>query len=287
MISARTVRQKFALAAVLTLLVVLLVPPPSARAGTGLGVVPTFPTQVQVGETYPGSLTVTNVSTDDEAVGNITVTEISMVPSCSNFQPDCAGGTADPQTFTLSPTGVGRAGTACEGQVFNITQDPTTGEATFTPADGQPVVLGPPTLANDLDTCAIDYTLTVNKVPNHDSFPGTPGVQTNQVGFAFAQHQNGTIGTGTGSDVTTVVQAAPTIVTQATPTATIGQPIEDTATLSGGGTGPSAPTGTITFNVYGPDDADCTGAPVFTSTCLLYTSPSPRDRTRSRMPSSA
>ena len=29
------------------------------------------------------------------------------------------------------------------------------------------------------------------------------------------------------------------------------------------------------------------GLPVFVGTCLLYTSPSPRDRTRSRMPSSA
>ena len=30
-----------------------------------------------------------------------------------------------------------------------------------------------------------------------------------------------------------------------------------------------------------------TGKPIDTVTCLLYTSPSPRDRTRSRMPSSA
>ena len=35
-----------------------------------------------------------------------------------------------------------------------------------------------------------------------------------------------------------------------------------------------------------PDDRVIDGAPWF-GTCLLYTSPSPRDRTRSRMPSSA
>ena len=35
-----------------------------------------------------------------------------------------------------------------------------------------------------------------------------------------------------------------------------------------------------------PGNAVCSGDPV-TITCLLYTSPSPRDRTRSRMPSSA
>ena len=38
----------------------------------------------------------------------------------------------------------------------------------------------------------------------------------------------------------------------------------------------------ITFNVYGAQDGEERIIP-----CLLYTSPSPRDRTRSRMPSSA
>jgi hypothetical protein len=41
----------------------------------------------------------------------------------------------------------------------------------------------------------------------------------------------------------------------------LGGAINDTATLSGG----AAPTGTITFTLYGPDDATCTGVPVFTS----------------------
>jgi VCBS repeat-containing protein len=58
-------------------------------------------------------------------------------------------------------------------------------------------------------------------------------------------------------------QPEPTLVltTQATQEVTLGQPISDTATLSGG----DNPTGTITFNVYGPDDADCSGEPAFTS----------------------
>ncbi len=36
--------------------------------------------------------------------------------------------------------------------------------------------------------------------------------------------------------------------------------IYDTATLTGG----DAPTGTITFKLYGPDNAGCTGTPAFT-----------------------
>lgn len=38
--------------------------------------------------------------------------------------------------------------------------------------------------------------------------------------------------------------------------------IRDTADLAGG----IAPTGTITFRLYGPDDASCSGDPLFTST---------------------
>jgi hypothetical protein len=54
----------------------------------------------------------------------------------------------------------------------------------------------------------------------------------------------------------------PELTTQATASATLGDPISDTATLSGA---TSDATGTITFNVYGPDDEDCSGQPAFTS----------------------
>ena len=48
-------------------------------------------------------------------------------------------------------------------------------------------------------------------------------------------------------------------------------------------------TGTGTFEIEPPTEADMATrrADVLSKGCLLYTSPSPRDRTRSRMPSSA
>lgn len=52
----------------------------------------------------------------------------------------------------------------------------------------------------------------------------------------------------------------PTISTSATTSVTIGDPISDTATLSGG----SGPTGTVTFTVFGPNDATCANPPAFT-----------------------
>ena len=48
----------------------------------------------------------------------------------------------------------------------------------------------------------------------------------------------------------------------ASPPVAVGNPITDTATLSGG----ISPTGTITFTLFGPNNATCTGAAIFTST---------------------
>lgn len=60
------------------------------------------------------------------------------------------------------------------------------------------------------------------------------------------------------------INSCPTgIVTSATASVTIGSPISDTATLSGATANAG---GTITFNLYGPDDATCSGSSVFTST---------------------
>jgi hypothetical protein len=54
----------------------------------------------------------------------------------------------------------------------------------------------------------------------------------------------------------------PTLTTQASAGVALGASIRDTATLSGG----VGPTGTITFKLYGPNDATCTNAAIFTST---------------------
>jgi hypothetical protein len=66
---------------------------------------------------------------------------------------------------------------------------------------------------------------------------------------------------GAANESTVVSKAATAVVTTATPVAGAGDVISDSATLSGG----TAPTGIITFNLYGPNNATCTGTAIFTS----------------------
>ncbi len=60
----------------------------------------------------------------------------------------------------------------------------------------------------------------------------------------------------------TVNVAAPSLSTNASAGVVVGNPIHDTATLSNG----SSPTGTITFKLYGQDDATCSNGAIFTTT---------------------
>jgi hypothetical protein len=62
--------------------------------------------------------------------------------------------------------------------------------------------------------------------------------------------------------VTAAPQASPTLSSEAFLDVPVGEPIVDVATLANG----SSPGGTITFQLYGPDDASCSGLPGFTTT---------------------
>ena len=56
--------------------------------------------------------------------------------------------------------------------------------------------------------------------------------------------------------------STPTILSTASTNTTVGLEIFDNVNLSGG----SNPTGTLTFNLFGPNDATCSGAVAFTTT---------------------
>ncbi|HEX2180460.1 MAG TPA: hypothetical protein VHL54_13260 [Actinomycetota bacterium] len=246
----------------------ILVPTLPASADINMGVLSGFPTGVDAGDTNVGAtVTVINASTAPDQLTTLAVNEISVVPSCSNFAANCAGGVADPDVFSFSATGTGVAGSACAGQTFNITEvDATTGRIQFVPTTGLPVLLAAPDIATDLDRCEISFTFNVLKAPNHDTLPGEPGASTNQVLFASAiAAPTGATATDFGEDIITVSgdtgPATPTLTTVASPSVPLGGQLTDTATLAGG----NAPTGTISFSLFGPDNATCAPAAAFTT----------------------
>ncbi|MCA1683777.1 MAG: hypothetical protein LC708_01415, partial [Actinobacteria bacterium] len=76
--------------------------------------------------------------------------------------------------------------------------------------------------------------------------------------------------TACGDPAETVVVSAVVVdvllTTTASPGVVLGGAVHDTATLGG-----TSPTGTITFTLFGPDDATCSGPPAFTSPAVPVT----------------
>ena len=80
-----------------------------------------------------------------------------------------------------------------------------------------------------------------------------------------ANNTTATHACGSAGETAIITKSSPTIATTATVSALMGGTIADVATVSGG----TNPTGTVTFNLYGPNDATCSGASVFTATVAL------------------
>jgi len=220
-----------------------------ASAGVGLGVAPDFPTSVTVGNNnVPVSLSITNNSNSGD--GNpLTLNSIKLIPSCGAIT-GVSCSTPDTGVFSVDPAGTGAG--SCAANTFTITQtDGTTGEVTFTP--NAAIALTP------TQTCTINFTVDVVGAPDTDA-TGAPGLQTLQLANVTATDQNSQPGSGFGSDTTTVNKVSPSISTTPSAGGPIGTVLNDTATLSGG----FNPTGTVTFKLFPPADASCSGSPVYT-----------------------
>jgi len=120
-----------------------------------------------------------------------------------------------------------------------------------------------PTPTDCTGTPVASVTTTVNGDGDYTSPTTTPTVAGSYVWVASYTGDTNNVplqnGCAEATETVTVAPATPTLTTTATPpTVTIGQPVADVAHLGGG----STPTGTITFNLYGPTPTDCTGTPV-------------------------
>jgi hypothetical protein len=111
---------------------------------------------------------------------------------------------------------------------------------------GDPIFTSPP------------VTVDGNGTYNSDPFtPEHAGIYRWTVKYSGdnLNHPAGPTECGIASETIDVGKATPDIKTEASPPVDVGHPITDDATLSGG----AHPTGKITFKVYGPDNADCSG----------------------------
>jgi hypothetical protein len=200
----------------------------------------------------------------------------------TNGVPDATDSSAN-ECFTVTPVTAGLTTNATGGVlVGNPITDVAHLSGTATQPDGSPAggtitfnVFGP-----DDATCSgsIVHTNTVNVTGNgdyNDSFTPTAAGTYRWV-VSYSGNPPNTVGTsGTCNDANesaVVNPKQPSITTDASadpPTGvSLGTPISDTATLSGTSNKPNGNPagGTITFKLYGPDDATCTGTVAFSST---------------------
>lgn len=163
------------------------------------------------GETAPATFRIINNSDEDEAAFTATVTDLRLIPSCGEFVPDCPDpALQEPGVFQLNGpfVGTGSPGAVCPTSYTATVIDPATGKVEFTP-------VGAPPMLDVGESCTISFTTTTLRVPSFDAEPATPGVQTAQIGSAFATLTNGRIGLGSGTSSATVLQAPATIATTA------------------------------------------------------------------------
>jgi hypothetical protein len=78
---------------------------------------------------------------------------------------------------------------------------------------------------------------------------------------------NESVNSGCDEEPVTTTKAGPAIATTASAGGVTGTSISDTATVSGG----HNPTGTVTFKLFGPSDATCSGTPMFTAKDVALT----------------
>lgn len=252
-------------AALLTITALLVLGAGTASATISSSASMTLPAGVAVGqEDRQGSVTVSNTNTAPHTSESNVVTLMRLALSCGS-----TGTTAnpcplpDPGVFAISPTASGAAGTSCAGSTFTVSAPDADGIVTFT-RQGGALVLPPPSGVTGANSCRVNFTFDVLKVPTIDAEAPTAGPQTRANFHARSQGQitQAAVTNNLVSLPMTVLKATPTLATSATDGA-VGQPIRDTATVTSRVAG--NPTGTVTFNLYGPDDPTCAGNPVFTS----------------------
>jgi hypothetical protein len=211
---------------------------------------PVTATMASFTPTAPGTYYVTATYNGDGNYNGATST------TCADPNETVTVNQATPAIVTTASSTVALGGNISDSATLSGGVNPT-GSITYN-------VYGP----ND-PTCtsaaAFTSTVTVNGNGTYSSgnfTPTAPGTYNFVAGYGGDTNNAATSGAcGDASESVTVTKATPTLATAASSTVALGSNISDSATLSAG----QSPTGTITFNVYGPNDPTCASAPAFTT----------------------
>jgi uncharacterized repeat protein (TIGR01451 family) len=90
------------------------------------------------------------------------------------------------------------------------------------------------------------------------------GTYTWSASYSGDSLNNGAVDNGHNESVTSIKASPAITTTPSESTGSVGDVLNDTAHLSGGSEFDGS--GTITFNLYGPGDSDCSGTPAYTET---------------------
>jgi hypothetical protein len=166
--------------------------------------------------------------------------------------------TAGFETEATGRTTIG--GEIADTAILSGAHDPS-GTITFSlfgPADedctGTPIATDTVSVSDNGTFAAESFTPTV---------PGTYRWVAAYSGDGENEPEAGTC--GDEGETSVVDKATPTLSTSATDAVDLGGPIAATASVTGG----HGPTRTVTFELFAPGDAACTGSPVFTATVPL------------------
>jgi len=183
-----------------------------------------------------------------------------LVTNVPNVEDITLGETKASPTITTSATLTATVGGTISDTATLTGGNAPTGTITFN-------AFGP----NDA-TCALPAAFTSTTAVSGNSSTSAPFPPLAPGTYLWVATYNGDTNNNSAStlcgdpgETSTVTKASPTITTSATANATVGGTMFDTATLSGG----AAPTGTITFNAFGPNDATCALPAAFTSTTAV------------------
>lgn len=213
---------------------------------------------VAVGDTAQGRLTVANHSTSPHDLGYLTLSELTLIPTCSTYFVDVSCMLAPGADLGVVSIGTAGSGTnACNGTPFAISlTDAQTDKRTFAP--GAPVQLS---VQGATSTCVVSFPYTVARMPQTDANAELDGIQTNLLAFVKATGGPGVTTAKADWREITVERDTPELFARASQPVAVGGPLSVAGTLTG-----THPAGTMTFKLFGPADPGCGGSPMYTHT---------------------